>query len=99
VKNIKHQFSTISLVNGMKIRQRGGQIYAEPHFIIERPYNLMNFRVSHQYSDLPSDIITGGITEKDVHAVRHGRVAEVSVGMRGERTIREGGKRTGDLFY
>lgn len=39
----------------------------------------MNFRVSRQYSDLSSDIITEGVAEKDVRAAaQRGRVAEVS---------------------
>lgn len=45
----------------------------------------MNFHVSRRYSDLPSDIITGGCREKDVREARRGRVAEVSAGTREER--------------
>lgn len=42
----------------------------------------MNFRVSRQYSDLSSNIITEGVAEKDVRAAaQRGRVAEVSAGM------------------
>lgn len=66
----------------------------------------MNFHVSRRYSDLPSDIITGGCREKDVREAQEreeGWPPRFQQGRekRAGRTIREGGWEEGerDLFY
>lgn len=59
----------------------------------------MNFRVSRQYNDLSSDIITEGFAEKDVRAAaRRGRVAEVSAGTTRRANDSSGGWKRDERF-
>lgn len=59
----------------------------------------MNFRVSRQYSDLPSDIITEGIAERKTYVAQRRRVVVASTQGRdagGERFV--GGREKNERF-